>query len=188
MVHKWRAIHDAVVVGAGTIRMDDPRLNVRLATGRNPHVVILDAGLTVAERSRVFRDRVGRRVILCTTRDAASGNRRRVERLRKLGVEVLTFRTSKDMIPLRTVCRRLYAENIGSVLVEGGSRVFRGFVSAGLIDQLSLFTAPFVMGSGIPAFGPEQFQPSRKKRSLERTSVHCLGSDVLLDYFFSPEE
>ena len=54
LVHRMRSEHDAVLVGAGTIRADNPLLTVRSARGRNPHVVILDGRLNVSPKARIF--------------------------------------------------------------------------------------------------------------------------------------
>jgi diaminohydroxyphosphoribosylaminopyrimidine deaminase/5-amino-6-(5-phosphoribosylamino)uracil reductase len=187
LVHEWRAGCDAVLVGAGTVRIDDPLLNVRFVRGRSPDVVILDGRLRVSPTSRLFEMRMERQVILCTTRRAVERNGATFAELKALGVRVLIFRTSSRTIPLRAVCRRLYRLGIGSLLVEGGAEVFGRFLSAGLIDRLSMFTAAEVRGRGVHAFGSLGPLLRRRTRALERTSVQSVGRDVLVDFVFSPE-
>ena len=149
LVHSWRAETDAVLVGAGTVRYDDPRLTTHRSGGRDPQVVILDGRLKLPLKAHVLRSASHRRVIVCTSIRAARARRHAVKRLRASGVLVLPFRGDGDAIPLRKVLRRLYRLAIGSVMVEGGKGVFTQFLREGLVDELSLFIAPRTLGRGV---------------------------------------
>jgi len=152
LVHRWRAEYDAVLVGAGTVRLDNPHLTVRHHRGRDPHVVIIDGRMTVPETSNVLRRDQGRGVFLCVSEEAARRHPRKVGRLEARGIAVLRFRSRAGVIPLRSILARLYKFSIGSVLVEGGSNVFNQFVRGGLADELSVFVTPMLLGTGVPAF------------------------------------
>ena len=152
LVHRWRAEYDAVLVGAGTVRADNPHLTVRHHRGRDPHVVIIDGRMTVPETANVLRRDQGRGVFLCVAEQSAERQARKVGRLEGRGIAVLRFRAPAGVIPMRDVLRRLYRFSIGSVLVEGGSSVFNQFVRGRLADELSVFVTPILLGKGVPAF------------------------------------
>jgi diaminohydroxyphosphoribosylaminopyrimidine deaminase / 5-amino-6-(5-phosphoribosylamino)uracil reductase len=180
LVHRWRATHDAVLVGAGTIRADNPRLDVRRVHGRNPDVVILDGNLRVSTLARVFRDTRSRRVFVCTTR---TKNPRRVQAIRRMslsGVVVLELPGAGHRLLLRRVLSELYRHNIGSILVEGGGDVFTQFVEEGLVDELSLFYAPTLLPGGVPAFGSSTRRGGRTRRP-GNICVCSVGKDALVN-------
>jgi diaminohydroxyphosphoribosylaminopyrimidine deaminase/5-amino-6-(5-phosphoribosylamino)uracil reductase len=180
LVHEWRATHDAVIVGAGTIRSDNPRLDVRRVKGRNPDVVILDGGMHVPPGARVFHDTSSRRVFLCTERTNDPRRLRTIRRLELAGVVVLTFPGMGKRLSLRTVLGELYRRDIGSVLVEGGSDVFTQFVSGGLADELTVITAPARRPGGLPAF---RENPLRIRGAHRRALIRMQesGRDTILN-------
>jgi diaminohydroxyphosphoribosylaminopyrimidine deaminase/5-amino-6-(5-phosphoribosylamino)uracil reductase len=179
LVHTWRTQHDAVLVGAGTIRTDDPRLTARGVSGRSPDVVVLDGRLRVPEEARVLRTASRRRVIICATRNAIRKNQAKVRRLASRGVLLVSSNGLDGRLQIPDLMAELYRREIGSILVEGGSMVFREFLEAGIVDELSIFVAPKVLGAGIPAFGvtgkalPAPFR-------FRNIQSECIGTDVLI--------
>ncbi len=73
----------------------------------------------------------------------------------------------------------LYEREIGSILVEGGSVVFREFLDAGVVDELSLFVAPRLIGAGVPAFAvsPQAHPAAFRFRTIQARRV---GADLLI--------
>jgi diaminohydroxyphosphoribosylaminopyrimidine deaminase/5-amino-6-(5-phosphoribosylamino)uracil reductase len=177
LVHEMRAACDAVLVGARTVHVDDPRLNVRGVKGEDPDVVVLDGNLRISESSRVFITGKSRRVFLCTTTAAFRQKRRKADRLLARGVRVLAF-AARGEIRIDALLRRLYEEEIGSILVEGGGEVFREFVEAGCVDELSLFIAPRFGGGNVFTFGQSMNGMSVPTASF--VEVRKSGEDVLL--------
>jgi diaminohydroxyphosphoribosylaminopyrimidine deaminase/5-amino-6-(5-phosphoribosylamino)uracil reductase len=179
LVHTWRTHYDAILVGAGTIRADDPRLTARGAPGRDPDVVILDGRMRVSEGARVFRSASRRRIIICTTSKALRDNRGKAGRLTARGVSLLTSQPRGGHLRIPELMEALYEREIGSILVEGGSVVFREFLDAGVVDELSMFVAPQVFGTGVPAFAvsPLAHPAAFRFRTIQARPV---GADLLI--------
>jgi diaminohydroxyphosphoribosylaminopyrimidine deaminase/5-amino-6-(5-phosphoribosylamino)uracil reductase len=139
-----REEYDAVLVGAGTIRADDPLLTRRLGRARErPHRrIVLDGRLRVSPDARVFRHPEG--VVLVTAQAARS---RAAARFSARGVEVwsLPGRSAGRVSPTRLL-QRLAQEQIASVMVEGGSETLWQFFRGGLVDRIAAFIAPRVVG------------------------------------------
>ncbi len=187
LVHCWRSEYDAVLIGAGTVIADDPSITVRLARGRNPAVVVLDGALRVPLSAKIFDSRAHRAVILCTSRHAAKNLPGKIRTAERRGITVLAFPAAGNTLRLRDVMEEIYWHNIGSVLVEGGSQVFSGFAREGPMDELSMFIAPVIQGSGIPAFA----DPARGNGLMRRASsltVSRSGADLLLRARFAQKE
>jgi diaminohydroxyphosphoribosylaminopyrimidine deaminase/5-amino-6-(5-phosphoribosylamino)uracil reductase len=146
LVHSWRARYDAVLVGAGTIRADDPSLTVRSEQGRDPDVVVLDGRLRAPAEARVFRSARRRRVFLVTARRPEDP---RVDVFRRMGVTVLTLPSRGGRIPMRSLLRELYRQGVGSVLAEGGAEVAGQLLAQRVVDRLSLIVAPVLFGAGL---------------------------------------
>jgi len=173
LVHQWRAEYDAILVGAGTVQNDNPALTVRTTRGRDPQVVILDRRFDVPTGSRVFSVNRRRRIFLLIGRNAARRQTRKTTTLRNQGIEVVEFPSERGHFSLRRVLRFLYSRGIGSLLVEGGGRVFSNFIQSGLADELSVFVAPRIIGEGVDGFVMNQ-------SSLFHLSASPIGPDILL--------
>lgn len=152
--HRARAAHDAVLVGIGTVLVDDPRLTVRLCDGRDPRRVILDAALRVPGDARALaRAGAGAHVTVIgvTTRAPAD----RAAALRASGVDVcLVPPDGEGRVPIAAALDALAERDVRALLVEGGSAVLTSFLRAGVVDQVEIEIAPVIAGGrALPAFG-----------------------------------
>lgn len=176
-VHRLRAAHDAVLVGAGTVLADDPLLTVRYAQGRSPARVVLDPAGRTPSGSRLLLTCGDVRTILVVTGRADARDRRRLE---GAGATVLV---EEDGIRLRPLLGRLYGLGVRTLLVEGGGRTIWGFVAEGVFDEVVLTISPHIAGGGGTSLvGGEGFVRVADGPGLKLLSVRRQGDEVVLHY------
>lgn len=145
--HGLRARSDAIVIGAGTARQDDPRLTARLGAGtpfRQPLRVVCDTELRLPRTLRVFGSRLARgTVVACGPR----APRRRQAALEDRGVRVWRLPSAGGGVSARALLSRLGREGCFEVMVEGGATLATSWLDAGVIDRVALFVAPQVLGA-----------------------------------------
>jgi len=144
-VHLYRAMYDAVLVGADTVIADNPKLNVRHVEGRNPYRVIVDSHLRIPLSSTLFTDELANKTIVCTT-SLADPNI--LKRLHEMEIEVLVCNVTGNHINLKDMLYRLYERRIYSVFVEGGMGLTTAFISKGYYDDILFMIAPKLIGDG----------------------------------------
>ena len=123
-------------------------------------------------------------MFVCASIAACRKHPRKVERLSKKGTTVLAFPGRYGRIRVPDLLERLYVEQIGSILVEGGGEVFQQFVDAGCVDELSLFVAPRLSRGGPAAFGVALAADGALARSASSLEVRQVGRDILLHALF----
>ena len=175
VVHRLRDRVDAVLIGAGTARADDPRLTTRLPTGRgrDPIRIVLDTGLGLPAGLKLFRQRSEARTIVAhaTSRTRALGPR----------VELLRCRRAAGGVDLADLLARLGARGITHLLVEGGAAVHGSFLRAGLVDRIVLFVAPRIAGGdGLGWVGGAGVARMTDALRLREVEVEQVGEDLLV--------
>ncbi|MBU0687894.1 MAG: bifunctional diaminohydroxyphosphoribosylaminopyrimidine deaminase/5-amino-6-(5-phosphoribosylamino)uracil reductase RibD [Gammaproteobacteria bacterium] len=138
-VQHLRARSCAVLTGIGTVLADDPQLNVRIDTERQPLRVVLDSTLRMSPSARMLQSG---KVIVCTASQDA-GKRAALERQ---GAEVLLLADAAGRVDLQAVMRELARRGINEVLVEAGRELNGALLQAGLVDELVLYLAPQMLG------------------------------------------
>jgi diaminohydroxyphosphoribosylaminopyrimidine deaminase/5-amino-6-(5-phosphoribosylamino)uracil reductase len=151
--HRMRAESDAVLIGAGTARADDPRLTAR--TGKRapqPLRVVCDTRLDSPRGLRLFGAALGRGTVVACGRSAARARRQALE---ARGVQVWPLALAGGHVSPRALARRLVAAGCHEVLLEGGATLGTSWMRAGLVDRLALYLAPRVLGAeGLAWCGP----------------------------------
>jgi diaminohydroxyphosphoribosylaminopyrimidine deaminase/5-amino-6-(5-phosphoribosylamino)uracil reductase len=179
-VQTWRARSGAILTGAGTVRVDDPRLDVRLAYGpwvRQPLRVVLDPALTCPPTAQVFRN--GQAVVF-----AAQGAVRpdSGQSLDSPGVAEERVPAVGRHLDLAAVVARLSALQINELLVECGPTLAAGFLEAHLVDELILYVAPVLLGADAAPLTAltDLSNADRVAAAFEFVGSERLGADLRL--------
>ena len=185
-VHQLRSRVDVIAVGVETVLKDDPQLTVRVSGGkrsvtgiRQPVRMIFDSRLRIPFGARVLQGTEQAPTIIATTNLAGP---RKVERLRKMGVQVLVLPRRGSRVSLGKCLQALGSMGFSSMLVEGGAELHAGFLRESLVNRVCLYVAPVLLG------GQENkgLLGGRSPRSLadivSLSNVHfeSLGTDVLI--------
>ena len=153
--HTLRAMHDAIMVGIGTARADDPLMTVR-APGledRKPLRVVLDAKLALSPRSRLASSAREAPVLVLSDANADAS---RAAILRDAGVELAPVALGADgRVEMKSALAALAQRGITRVFSEGGPRVGAQLIAQGLADEVVIFTSPKPHGRGVPALSNE---------------------------------
>jgi diaminohydroxyphosphoribosylaminopyrimidine deaminase / 5-amino-6-(5-phosphoribosylamino)uracil reductase len=149
--HQLRAVVDAILVGAETIRRDNPRLTVRKGPQRTqPWRVILTKSGRLPQNSAIFRDSAKERTLVYRNRT------------------------------LRAVLRDLGRREITSVLIEGGGDILSQALDQRLIDQVQIYIAPLLTGGGVLAFGGKGAASTQQSLRLDSPRYERIGQDICI--------
>lgn len=171
--HRWRARACAVLTGIGTVREDDPRLDVRLPdVPRQPHVVVVDSRLETPLDARLFDG--GRPVILYAAVDEPA----RAQALTARGATVVTLPDAHGKVDLAAMLRDLGARSINELHVEAGFKLNGSLVRAGLVDEFLVYLAPKLLGSGQGMVQIGELARLDEALELEFMSAQPVGPDL----------
>jgi diaminohydroxyphosphoribosylaminopyrimidine deaminase/5-amino-6-(5-phosphoribosylamino)uracil reductase len=181
--HRERGLHDAVLVGVGTVLKDDPELTVRLARGRDPLRIILDSDLRIPLKARILDHQDRATTLIATTR--RSDGARKSRRLEKMGIETVSIAAGRNGgVRLPKLLDELGRREISSLLVEGGSGVITSFLREKLAQRLLVVIAPKIVGRGIETVGDLGIRNMGRAIRLLSRRVFRLGEDVIIDARF----
>lgn len=175
-MHRLRALADAVVVGAGTARADDPRLTTRRVAGDSPTRVIIAGRGPLKPDLGVFTDHAAPTLVVRTPQGPEA----------PAGVEAVTVAADADgHARPDAVVDALKARGLHRIFVEGGGRLISAFLAAGVLDRLQVCVAPLLLGSGIPAV---TLPPIEHVDEALRPAGRWLpmGRDMLFDCVLKP--
>ncbi|MEV6633182.1 dihydrofolate reductase family protein [Actinoplanes sp. NPDC051470] len=187
-VDEVRAGCDAILVGAATVRTDDPRLLVRSAERRarraargqppTPIKVTVTSSCDLDPAARFFTTGDVTKLVYC-----ASGT---VELARKRLGDAAEVVDGGEPVDVHRVTADLHERGVGRLMVEGGGTMHTQFLSAGLADELQLVVAPIFVGdSRAPRFVHDGVFPWGRDRRADLASVQQIGDVVLLRYALS---
>jgi 2,5-diamino-6-(ribosylamino)-4(3H)-pyrimidinone 5'-phosphate reductase len=176
-IHKLRASVDAVMVGFGTVIADNPSLTVRRARGENPLRVIIDSFGKTPGNAKVL-DGSARTIIAVTAR----APKRNLDRLRAKGAQIIV--TGGKEVDLQKLLGKLHALGVRRLLLEGGSTLNWGMLRRGLVDEVRVAVAPYIIGGtgARTLVGGRGFAKISKGVTLKLISSTRVGKDLLLTY------
>ncbi len=174
--HALRAVHDAILVGIGTVLADNPALTVRLVPGSHPRPVIMDTRLRLPAYARLLRE--GRRHPVVATSEQAPPERQ--AELEDLGATVLRLPVGPNGgIHLPALLARLAELGVAALMVEGGAQVITSFLNSRLVDQVVVTVAPILVG-GVRVL--DGYLPAAERRfpRLAGVAYYQVGEDLVL--------
>jgi diaminohydroxyphosphoribosylaminopyrimidine deaminase/5-amino-6-(5-phosphoribosylamino)uracil reductase len=178
LVHRWRRYSDAVMVGAGTVIADNPRLTYRDEGGRDPYRVVIDAKLRSDPRARVFTQRSIASTILVTT---PAKYRIAHERYGSSRTEVLAMKTVGDEIALAPLLHEFGRRGWNRIMLEGGAHLAGSALRQKVVDRIALFVAPKILGGGLSAIEGLGFLKMKEAINLDDLEVWQIGEDLLIE-------
>lgn len=178
VVHAMRACHDAVMVGAGTARADDPSLTVRgLGIDRQPVRVVVSRRLDLPRDSQLFRTARQVPVWLCHGPDAQV---ERIDGWAAAGARLIPCGLQQRQLDMASVLSRLAAEGLTRIFCEGGSALAGSLLSADLVDEMVGFTAGLAIGAeGYPAIAALGIARLDEAARFDLAETRAIGGDVL---------
>ena len=171
--HRWRARACAILTGIGTVRDDDPRLDVReVETTRQPLRVIVDSRLETPPTARILQ---GGPVLLAAAVDDAE----RANLLKAAGAEILLLPNAAGKVELPALLNALAVRGINEVHVEAGWKLNGSLLREGLVDELLLYMAPCLIGHHAAGlFNLPELSDLAGKRPLSLRDVRQVGGDI----------
>lgn len=180
--HKLRAEHDAVLVGIGTVKKDDPELTVRLIRGRNPLRIIVDSKLQINSRAKVLKKIFKAKTIIATVNYSSDHKRKYIA---ATGAQIITVDDDKEgKVDLKKLLKELAARGISSVLIEGGAQIITSILKENLADRLVMVVAPKILGKGIEAVGDLNIRELNSAKFLSIRKIRRCGEDIIIDSRF----
>ena len=181
-VQALRAEHDAIMVGIGTVDVDDPQLTVRAAGGnrRDRIRIILDTEARISQGSRLVQS--ARNVPLWLL-VAETADNDRIHSLEAAGAIVKRVSAGAGGLDLDAVFHRLADDGLTRVLVEGGSKVAASLISADLADEVVFFRASVVVGpDGVRALAGQALSAVERSPRYRIVDDAMIGGDRLRRY------
>lgn len=139
--HGERAAHDAIMVGAGTVRTDNPELTVRHAPGRNPLRVIPTNDGNIPSGSQILSDEFP--TLFAVPRNLPEKARDRLTAY----PNVRLMECGETVVDLKRTVEALTARGLRSLMVEGGNRLLHGMFAAGLVNRIVIKHIPVISGA-----------------------------------------
>lgn len=176
--HHWRAKSDAILTGIGTVLADDPQMNVRLSeleVLRQPHKFVLDSHLRIPVSAKLLQG-------ASTTIVHASHQPEAEESLRQVGASLLYLPVkdnSQTQVDLAALMSVVGEQQINEFHVEAGAKLSGALITANCVDELLLYLAPKLLGSGAGMFALPELRDLNQARELSLHEIKQLSDNTI---------
>jgi diaminohydroxyphosphoribosylaminopyrimidine deaminase / 5-amino-6-(5-phosphoribosylamino)uracil reductase len=178
--HHWRAQACAIVTGVGTVKEDDPTLNVRdVQTERQPWRIIVDSKLETPPTAKILNgiDQSGV-IIVCARLDSAQ-MQQKAKAFIDRGIEVIAMANTAGKVDLPTLFSYLAKEReINEIHIEAGFKLNGSLLKENCVDELLLYYAPFFMGDGIGMANVSPLNSLNDKQTWTPIDQSVFGPDL----------
>ena len=181
-VHRIRHSVDAIMVGIGTVKKDDPSLTTRLETikSKDPLRIVLDTHLSISENARLLNVGSDAKTVLVTGNDVAHEKKQRLE---KAGVTIIESPLKNGFIDLDALMVHLGEMGLTSLLIEGGGLAAASALACRIVDKILFFYAPKILGGddGVPVCkgpGPDKMSDCIQ---IQDILIHRFDDDILVE-------
>ena len=180
--HEIRGSVDAILVGIGTILRDNPSLTTRIPNqdGKDAIRIVVDSQGRTPLTAKIFNPKSEAGVIVAVAENASP---EKVEKLQAAGAEVLVIEEEQNRVCLSALMRKLGQKEITSVLIEGGGEINASALKAKIVDKVSFFIAPKLIG-GVNApgsIGGEGIQRLSEALALRDLNIMPIEEDFLIE-------
>ncbi|NDF27379.1 MAG: 2,5-diamino-6-(ribosylamino)-4(3H)-pyrimidinone 5'-phosphate reductase [Nitrosopumilaceae archaeon] len=178
-LHKLRTQVDAILVGKNTVLQDDPMLNVRYAKGKSPIRIVLDSLGQTPTSSKIIRTSDKIQTIIAVSEKIPQKN---LDNLAKFPIDIVI--SGKNRVELKKLLDILGQAKIKTVLLEGGGTTNWDFVNQGLVDQVIVTVAPYLVGGkeAKSLVDGDGFAKISKSLRLKLDQVTRQGNEIVLYY------
>lgn len=176
IVHTMRHRHQGIMVGIGTVLADDPELTTRTEViGVQPTRIVIDSQLRIPDTAKLLNTEVAPTIIVTTYQ----ANRDRIHELQERGITVIIC-GSGPYVDLPFAMKKLGELEISSILLEGGGTLNGSMLEAGLIDRITLFFAPKIIGGTLSTFAFDGFEKMNQAVTLDELEIETLEDNVYI--------
>ena len=188
-VHYLRQKYSAILVGINTVISDNPRLTTRLDQDKvsNPIRIILDTKCRIPLDSKVLQVNKNKKTILITSKLADDN---KINKIENMGVTVKKLPLKDKHINIVKVIKYLSKKEIDSILVEGGSEIYYSFLENNLVDKLTLFISPKIIGGreAVPFVTGKGKEKISQGFELKDFQVSKISNDLLIESYLKKDD
>ena len=178
--HHWRAQACAILTGVGTVKEDDPALNVRdVKTERQPWKIVVDSKLETPLNAKVLGNAQVSGVILVCASLASKQSQEKAKAFEAMGVEVIAMANDNGKVDLPKLFAYLAKErDMNEIHVEAGFKLNGSLLREDCVDELLLYYAPFFMGDGIGMASISELRALDQRQEWQVIDQSLFGSDL----------
>jgi diaminohydroxyphosphoribosylaminopyrimidine deaminase/5-amino-6-(5-phosphoribosylamino)uracil reductase len=180
--HHWRAQACAIITGVGTVREDDPSLNVReVVTERQPMRIIIDSKLETPPNSKILNQLDQSGVLIVCAELESPDNRERAKAFTERGIEVIAIANTFGKVDLPKLFSYLAKDRqMNEIHIECGFKLNGSMLREDCVDELLLYYAPFFMGEGIGMANVAALPTLDAPKNWKVIDQSLFGSDLRL--------